>query len=66
MGSFTSEIRAGMQIDWDVPITMDDGLQVRADIFRLLKKESILPLLLMDLTQNIFISNRFIRLAGTE
>ncbi len=29
-----SEIRDGMRIDWDVPIAMDDGLQVRADIFR--------------------------------
>ena len=38
MGSFASEIRAGMQIDWDVPITMDDGLQVRADIFRPIKE----------------------------
>src|SRR3954466_5238505 len=29
-----SETRDGMRIDWDVPITMDDGLVVRADIFR--------------------------------
>ena len=29
-----SEIRQGMQIDWDVPILMNDGLVVRADIFR--------------------------------
>jgi len=29
-----SEIRDGMQIDWDVPITMDDGLVLRADVFR--------------------------------
>jgi predicted acyl esterase len=29
-----SEIRDGMRIDWDVPISMDDGLVVRADIFR--------------------------------
>jgi uncharacterized protein len=29
-----SETRDGMRIDWDVPITMDDGLQVRADVFR--------------------------------
>ena len=29
-----SEIRDGMRIDWDQPITMDDGLVVRADIFR--------------------------------
>ena len=38
MGSFTSEIRAGMKIDWEVPITRDDGLQVRADIFRPIKE----------------------------
>ena len=24
----------GMHIEWDVPIDMDDGLQLRADIFR--------------------------------
>jgi len=29
-----SEIRDGMQIDWDVPITMDDGIVLRADVFR--------------------------------
>jgi len=29
-----SETRDGMRIDWDVPITMDDGLAVRADVFR--------------------------------
>ena len=29
-----SEIRDGMQIDWDVPIKMDDGLVLRADVFR--------------------------------
>ena len=29
-----SEVKDGMRIDWDVPITMDDGLVVRADIFR--------------------------------
>ncbi len=29
-----SEIRDGMNIDWDVPIEMDDGLLLRADIFR--------------------------------
>jgi len=28
------EIRDGMRIDWDVPIAMDDGLVVRADVFR--------------------------------
>jgi predicted acyl esterase len=29
-----SEIRDGMQIDWDAPIDMDDGLVLRADVFR--------------------------------
>jgi uncharacterized protein len=29
-----SEIRDGMRIDWDLPITMDDGLVLRADVFR--------------------------------
>ncbi len=31
---FLSEVRDGMRIDWDVPIEMDDGLVLRADIFR--------------------------------
>ena len=30
----TSEIRDGMQIDWDAPIAMDDGVVLRADVFR--------------------------------
>jgi predicted acyl esterase len=29
-----SEIRDHMHIDWDVPIAMDDGLVLRADVFR--------------------------------
>jgi uncharacterized protein len=29
-----SEIRDGMQIDWDIPIAMDDGIVLRADVFR--------------------------------
>ena len=29
-----SEIRDGMQIDWDVPVAMDDGVVLRADVFR--------------------------------
>jgi uncharacterized protein len=32
-----TEIRDGMRIDWNVPITMDDGLVLRADIFRPVK-----------------------------
>jgi predicted acyl esterase len=31
------EIRDGMRIDWNVPVTMDDGLVLRADIFRPVK-----------------------------
>ena len=29
-----TEIRDGMRIDWDVPITMDDGVVLRADVYR--------------------------------
>ncbi|MFY9527486.1 MAG: CocE/NonD family hydrolase [Candidatus Acidiferrales bacterium] len=28
-----SEVRKGMRIDWDVPIAMDDGIVLRADVF---------------------------------
>jgi predicted acyl esterase len=31
---FRSEVRDGMRIDWDVPITADDGLVMRADVYR--------------------------------
>src|SRR4030081_1624478 len=33
-----SEVRDGMRIDWDVPIEMDDGLVLRADVFRPVKE----------------------------
>jgi uncharacterized protein len=33
-----SETRDGMRIDWNAPITMDDGLVLRADIFRPIAK----------------------------
>jgi hypothetical protein len=29
-----SEVRDGMRIDWDVPIRMDDGVVLRADVYR--------------------------------
>ena len=29
-----SQIRDGMQIDWDVPVEMEDGVVLRADVFR--------------------------------
>ena len=31
---FKSETRDGMRIDWDVPIPMEDGIILRADLFR--------------------------------
>ena len=34
MGSPKSALRDGMRIDWDVPIEMDDGLVLKADVFR--------------------------------
>lgn len=34
MSDYVSEIRDGMHIDWDVPIAMDDGIVLRADIYR--------------------------------
>jgi predicted acyl esterase len=34
MNDYKSEVRDSMRIDWDVPITMDDGLVLRADVFR--------------------------------
>jgi predicted acyl esterase len=32
--AWKSEVRDGMQIDWDVPIRLDDGIVLRADVFR--------------------------------
>ena len=29
----TSGSPGGMQVDWDAPITMDDGVVLRADVF---------------------------------
>jgi predicted acyl esterase len=37
MQQMKSEQRDGMRIDWDAPITMDDGVVLRADVFRPLK-----------------------------
>ena len=34
MNGYQSEIRDGMRIDWDVPIKMDDGVVLRADVYR--------------------------------
>lgn len=33
-GQHRSEVRDGMRIDWNVPVAMDDGLVLRADVFR--------------------------------
>ena len=34
MNQMKSEIRDGMKIDWDAPLRTDDGLILRADVFR--------------------------------
>jgi predicted acyl esterase len=34
MSDTRTEVRDGMRIDWDVAITMDDGVVMRADVFR--------------------------------
>jgi predicted acyl esterase len=34
MSEYESVVRDGMRIDWDVPIAMDDGVALRADVFR--------------------------------
>lgn len=34
MQQMKSEVRDGMRIDWDAPIPMDDGVVLRADVFR--------------------------------
>ncbi|HET9403216.1 MAG TPA: CocE/NonD family hydrolase, partial [Burkholderiales bacterium] len=34
MSDTRSETRDGMRIDWDVPIRMDDGIVLRADVYR--------------------------------
>jgi len=38
MTDYKSEIRDNMRIDWDVPIRMDDGIVLRADVFRPVKE----------------------------
>ena len=42
-GAFKSEIRDGMRIDWDVPIPMDDGVVLRADVYRPSQANGIRP-----------------------
>ena len=34
MSQMRSELRDGMRIEWDAPIAMDDGVVLRADVFR--------------------------------
>ncbi|MED5579289.1 MAG: CocE/NonD family hydrolase [Nitrospinota bacterium] len=34
MNKFKTDIKDGMRIDWDVPVTMDDGVILRCDIYR--------------------------------
>ena len=32
--NYKSEIRDGMRIEWNVPIPMDDGIELSADVYR--------------------------------
>jgi hypothetical protein len=34
MSDYKSEVRGNMRIDWDVPVRMDDGNVLRADVYR--------------------------------
>ena len=34
MSEFKTDIKDGMRIDWDVPVTMDDGVTLPCDIYR--------------------------------
>lgn len=34
MSEWVEEVRDGMKIEWDVPIPMEDGIVLRADVFR--------------------------------
>lgn len=40
-----TEVRDGMRIEWDVPISMDDGVVLRADVFRPIDDGRYPPLL---------------------
>ena len=41
-----SEVRDGMRIDWDVPIQMEDGVVLRADVFRPLDEGKKYPVIM--------------------
>ena len=46
MEKFKTEVRDGMRIDWDVPIAMEDGLVLRADVYRPLDESRKYPSIL--------------------
>ena len=41
-----SEIRDGMRIDWDVPIVMDDGIELRCDVYRPIEQNRKYPVIM--------------------
>ena len=45
MSVLKTEIRDGMKIDWNVNVSMDDGLVLKADVFRSIENEQY-PVLL--------------------
>ncbi len=50
MTAMKSEIRDNMRIDWDAPIAIDDGVVLRADVFRPIAEASIRSFSVMGLT----------------
>ena len=46
MENFKTEVRDGMRIDWDVPVKMEDGLVLRADVYRPLDEAKKYPVIL--------------------
>ena len=48
-----SEQRDGMQIDWDAPIAMDDGVVLRADVSGFNRPEPTPEISLQELTRDV-------------
>ena len=46
MENFKTEVRDGLRIDWDVPVKMEDGLVLRADVYRPLDESKKYPVVL--------------------
>lgn len=63
---YRSEIRDGMCIDWNVPIEIDDGLILRADVFRPIPDGKYPVVLSMVLTRKALPFRMAIRTSGSS